>query len=189
MWPSGATPTGRCVFWAGSIAVHVFAVGIFSSGRCAERRAAVPRRPQEGAVRRRTRAALSSQSKPNALKFERFIFDLLPHAANAIVVEYPEAEVFAPLKNAPGADRDTPEYVQRFMMRPASPLAARRRARTWPTACRSKSARSGRSTRRASRPAPIVRKGSTLQAISSRTNGGLTTKGTKDTKKCQECSM
>jgi UDP-N-acetylglucosamine/UDP-N-acetylgalactosamine diphosphorylase len=32
------------------------------------------------------------------------------------VVEYAEAEVFAPLKNAPGADRDTAEYVQRFMM-------------------------------------------------------------------------
>jgi UDP-N-acetylglucosamine/UDP-N-acetylgalactosamine diphosphorylase len=54
--------------------------------------------------------------EPNALKFERFIFDLLPHAENAIVVEFPEADVFAPVKNAPGADRDTAEYVQRFMM-------------------------------------------------------------------------
>jgi len=55
-------------------------------------------------------------AEPNALKFERFIFDLLPHANNAIVVEYAEEEVFAPLKNAPGADRDTAEYVQRFMI-------------------------------------------------------------------------
>ena len=53
---------------------------------------------------------------PNALKFERFIFDLLPQARNAIVVEYPEREVFAALKNAPGAARDTAEYVQRLMM-------------------------------------------------------------------------
>jgi UDP-N-acetylglucosamine/UDP-N-acetylgalactosamine diphosphorylase len=52
----------------------------------------------------------------NALKFERFIFDLLPHAKNPFVVEYAEADVFAPLKNAPGASRDTPEYVQRFLM-------------------------------------------------------------------------
>src|SRR5687768_5469140 len=54
--------------------------------------------------------------EPNALKFERFIFDLLPHANNPIVVEYAENEIFAPVKNAPGASRDTPEYVQRFMM-------------------------------------------------------------------------
>jgi UDP-N-acetylglucosamine/UDP-N-acetylgalactosamine diphosphorylase len=53
---------------------------------------------------------------PNALKFERFIFDLLPQARNPLVVEYAEEEVFAPLKNAPGADRDTAEYVQRLMM-------------------------------------------------------------------------
>ena len=32
------------------------------------------------------------------------------------MVEYAEADVFAPLKNAPGAERDTPEYVQRFMI-------------------------------------------------------------------------
>ena len=55
-------------------------------------------------------------AEPNALKFERFIFDLLPHAEQPLVVEYAEEEVFAPLKNAPGAERDTPEYVQRFMV-------------------------------------------------------------------------
>jgi UDP-N-acetylglucosamine/UDP-N-acetylgalactosamine diphosphorylase len=55
-------------------------------------------------------------TKPNALKFERFIFDLLPHARNALVVEYPERDVFAPLKNAPGSDRDTPEYVRQFII-------------------------------------------------------------------------
>ena len=65
-------------------------------------------------------------SEPNALKFERFIFDLLPQAENPIVVEYAEAEVFAPLKNAPGAPKDTEEYVQRFLVRPAPPLAGGR---------------------------------------------------------------
>jgi UDP-N-acetylglucosamine/UDP-N-acetylgalactosamine diphosphorylase len=53
---------------------------------------------------------------PNSLKFERFIFDLLPLAENALVVEYAEKEVFAPLKNAPGAERDTAEYVQNMMV-------------------------------------------------------------------------
>jgi UDP-N-acetylglucosamine/UDP-N-acetylgalactosamine diphosphorylase len=54
--------------------------------------------------------------EPNALKFERFIFDLLPHAKNPFVVEYAESDVFAPLKNAPGAPRDTPEYVHQLMI-------------------------------------------------------------------------
>jgi UDP-N-acetylglucosamine/UDP-N-acetylgalactosamine diphosphorylase len=55
-------------------------------------------------------------NEPNALKFERFIFDLLPHANHPVVIEYAEEEVFAPLKNAPGEERDTPQYVQRLMM-------------------------------------------------------------------------
>jgi UDP-N-acetylglucosamine/UDP-N-acetylgalactosamine diphosphorylase len=59
---------------------------------------------------------LVEPSQPNALKFERFIFDLLPLAKNALVVEYAEREVFAPLKNAAGAERDTAEYVQRMMV-------------------------------------------------------------------------
>jgi len=32
------------------------------------------------------------------------------------VVEYAEEECFAPLKNAPGAEKDTEEYVQRMML-------------------------------------------------------------------------
>ena len=40
----------------------------------------------------------------------------VPHARNPLVVEFREEEVFAPLKNAPGAEKDTPEYVERFMI-------------------------------------------------------------------------
>ena len=54
-------------------------------------------------------------SEPNAIKFERFIFDLMPRARNAIVVEVDPAAAFAPLKNAPGAKSDTPESVRRQM--------------------------------------------------------------------------
>ena len=46
----------------------------------------------------------------------RFIFDLLPVARNPIVVEAKEEDIFAPLKNAPGASRDTAEYVQSRML-------------------------------------------------------------------------
>ena len=62
------------------------------------------------------RGQLVEPAKPNALKFERFIFDLLPHARRPIVVEFAEDDSFAPLKNAPGEAKDTEEYVQRFML-------------------------------------------------------------------------
>ena len=55
-------------------------------------------------------------AEPNAIKFERFIFDLLPEARQAIVVEVDEAQAFAPVKNAPGEARDTPESVQAQMI-------------------------------------------------------------------------
>jgi UDP-N-acetylglucosamine/UDP-N-acetylgalactosamine diphosphorylase len=102
-------------FWAGSIAIHVFAVSFLE--RSLTLKDALPfhiahkKVPHIDDAGRRVDPA-----KPNALKFERFIFDLLPHAKNALVVEYAEADVFAPVKNAPGAERDTPEYVQRFIV-------------------------------------------------------------------------
>ncbi len=106
---------GRLVFWAGSIAMHVFAVDFLE--RALGLRDALPLHVAHKKVPHvDVSGQLVEPTQPNALKFERFIFDLLPHAANAIVVEYPEREVFAPLKNAPGADRDTPEYVRELMV-------------------------------------------------------------------------
>lgn len=106
---------GQLRFWAGSIAVHMFAVSFLERMLALKdslpfhvARKKVPYLDETG-----TRV---EPSEPNALKFERFIFDLLPQARNPLVVEYAEQEVFAPLKNAPGADRDTAEYVQQFMM-------------------------------------------------------------------------
>lgn len=106
---------GALQFWAGSIAVHMFSVDFLE--RSLSLSGALPFH----AARKKV-AHLGEEGKvvqpnqPNALKFERFIFDLLPHAQNALVVEYAEEDCFAPLKNAPGAERDTAEYVQRFMI-------------------------------------------------------------------------
>jgi UDP-N-acetylglucosamine/UDP-N-acetylgalactosamine diphosphorylase len=55
-------------------------------------------------------------TEPNAIKFERFIFDLLPQAENALVVEVERAEAFAPVKNAPGSASDTPASAQAAMV-------------------------------------------------------------------------
>ncbi len=106
---------GGLVFWAGSIAVHMFSVAFLE--RALALKDVLPFHVARKKVPHIDEAGRPVEpGEPNALKFERFIFDLLPHAANALVVEYAEADVFAPLKNAPGAERDTPEYVQEFMM-------------------------------------------------------------------------
>jgi UDP-N-acetylglucosamine/UDP-N-acetylgalactosamine diphosphorylase len=108
------TSDGSLEFWAGSIAVHMFSVAFLERALALKdalpfhiARKKVPYVGDNGKV--------AEPSEANALKFERFIFDLLPHANNPFVVEYAEADVFAPLKNAPGASRDTPEYVHEFM--------------------------------------------------------------------------
>lgn len=104
----------QLIFWAGSIAVHVFDVGLFerAQGFAAELSFHVARKKVEflGSDGQKV-----MPTEPNALKFEKFIFDLLPHARQPIVVEFAEQECFAPLKNAPGAEKDTPEYVRRMM--------------------------------------------------------------------------
>lgn len=106
---------GSLVFWAGSVAIHVFRVAFLE--RMLKLKDALPFHIARKKVRHVNEAGEHVEpDEPNALKFERFIFDLLPHAKNPIIVEYDEHEVFAPVKNAPGASRDTPEYVQRFMI-------------------------------------------------------------------------
>lgn len=107
--------SGKLEFWAGSVAIHVFdrkflerSLGLKESLPFHVAHKKAEHIDHEGRP--------VTPTAPNALKFERFIFDLLPHAKRPIVVEYAEDDSFAPLKNAPGAVKDTPEYVQRFML-------------------------------------------------------------------------
>ena len=107
--------TGQLRFWAGSVAIHVFDVQFLKNSL--EMSDSLPfhiARKKVGHIDGHGNPVVPEQ--PNALKFERFIFDLLPQARRPLVVEYPELEVFAPLKNASGAPKDTPEYVRRLML-------------------------------------------------------------------------
>jgi UDP-N-acetylglucosamine/UDP-N-acetylgalactosamine diphosphorylase len=47
---------------------------------------------------------LVEPEKPNAYKYERFVFDVIPLASHSLVVETDRDEEFAPIKNAKGAD-------------------------------------------------------------------------------------
>ncbi len=106
---------GELKFWAGSIAVHIFERTLLERSitltdtlpfHIAKKK--VPHVDATG--------QLVTPTEPNALKFEKFIFDLLPAAERPIVVEYAEEDCFAPLKNAPGAEKDTAKYVQHMML-------------------------------------------------------------------------
>ena len=105
---------GQLKFWAGSIAIHVFERTLLE--RAQEISSTLPFHVAKKKVPHlAVGGERVSPSEPNALKFERFIFDLLPEAQNPLVVEFAEDDCFAPLKNAAGAPKDTKEYVQEFM--------------------------------------------------------------------------
>jgi len=106
---------GSLKLWAGNIAVHVFEVAFLErvsrdSGSMPFHiaRKAVPHLNEVG--------ALVTPEKPTAIKFERFIFDLMPAARHSLVYEVDQQKSFAPLKNASGAKTDSPESVQAQMI-------------------------------------------------------------------------
>jgi len=94
---------GKLLFWAGSTAIHVF------NREFLERMAADPSTlPFHVALKKSAYVNDSGETVPpdteNAVKFERFVFDVLPHAANALVVEANRADEFLPVKKAEGTD-------------------------------------------------------------------------------------
>jgi UDP-N-acetylglucosamine/UDP-N-acetylgalactosamine diphosphorylase len=108
-------PDGTLALWAGNLAVHVFAVDFLR--RMSRQTDALPfhlARKKVPYVDDHGR--LVTPEKPNALRFERFIFDLLPAASNALVVEADPAEAFAPVKNADNEASDTPTTARAAMV-------------------------------------------------------------------------
>ncbi len=107
-------PDGSLEIWAGSIAVHVFNLSFLERLGRGEGEL-----PHHRAIKRV--ACLDETGQPivpaeaNAIKFEMFIFDALPLARNALVVETSRAEEFEPLKNASG--EHSPASVRRAMSR------------------------------------------------------------------------
>ncbi len=55
---------------------------------------------------------------PNGVKLETFVFDALPMAAHAMILQTHRAEEFAPVKNASGAD--SPEVTRQMMIERAA---------------------------------------------------------------------
>ena len=59
---------------------------------------------------------LHQPAQPNAIKFERFIFDIFPQATRTLLIERPQDEVFVPLKDA-GSAESSPTAVRQQMSR------------------------------------------------------------------------
>ena len=102
---------GNLELWAGSIAIHLiereFIERLVSNADLPFHRAIkkVPYVDDSGTV--------VKPERPNAVKFERFIFDALPLAKRWALVETSRVKEFEPLKNATGPD--SPESVRRRM--------------------------------------------------------------------------
>jgi UDP-N-acetylglucosamine/UDP-N-acetylgalactosamine diphosphorylase len=103
---------GQLRFWAGSPAIHIFAVDFLTRVTRGPlqipyhlARKKVPYLDEMG--------ALVQPARENALKFEMFIFDVLPLAERCAVVETTRCEEFVPLKNATGPD--SPDTVRQAL--------------------------------------------------------------------------
>lgn len=100
---SSTDESGQWIFWAGNTAIHVVRLSFFdrlTSDGC----------QLELHLAHKKMAHLDDNGnqidpqEPNAYKFERFIFDALPLAKNALVVEGDREREFHPVKNATGSD-------------------------------------------------------------------------------------
>jgi len=105
-------PDGSLEIWAGNIAVHIFDVSFLQ--RLATDGSALPfHRAIKKVSYLNDHGQLVRPGKPNAVKFEMFVFDALPLARKVLVVETDRREEFEPLKNAAG--ENSPETVLRAM--------------------------------------------------------------------------
>jgi UDP-N-acetylglucosamine/UDP-N-acetylgalactosamine diphosphorylase len=108
-------PDGSLRLWAGNLAVHVLDAAFLA--RCAAEPEALP---FHYALKKVAYLDVSGRRveprQPNAIRFERFIFDLLPLARRALVVEADPAEAFAPVKNSDQEPTDNPRTARAALM-------------------------------------------------------------------------
>jgi len=105
---------GSLLLWAGSTAIHVFNRSFLE--RLVEGDTALPFHIARKKVPFcNEEGQLVTPTTENAYKFERFIFDALPLAKNALVLEADRAREFNPVKNASGDD--SPDTARSAMLR------------------------------------------------------------------------
>jgi UDP-N-acetylglucosamine/UDP-N-acetylgalactosamine diphosphorylase len=101
---------GGLIRWAGNTAIHVFQLEFLRKYALEGfefhiAKKIVPYVDESGKI--------VTPQKPNAFKFEKFIFDLLPKANTSLIVEADRAAEFNPVKNKDG--QDSPETCRAGM--------------------------------------------------------------------------
>jgi UDP-N-acetylglucosamine/UDP-N-acetylgalactosamine diphosphorylase len=103
-------PNGELKFLFGSVAIHVFDMAFLRQ----EAEAALPLHVAHKKVSHCDESGHRvTPSKPNAYKFEKFIFDVIPDAGKVLNVEFAREDEFSPVKNATGDD--SPDMARRDM--------------------------------------------------------------------------
>lgn len=106
---------GSLRFWAGSIAVHLFNRQLLE--QAAGQADWLPlHRAQKQVECLPPASDLLAATERTAIKFERFIFDLLPRATNPLLVEVERQAAFAPIKNDDSAESDTAKLAQQAIV-------------------------------------------------------------------------
>jgi UDP-N-acetylglucosamine/UDP-N-acetylgalactosamine diphosphorylase len=104
-------PDGELVFKFGSVAIHIFSLAFLKQ----EATAGLPLHQAHKKVSYCDETGKTCKpEKPNAYKFEKFIFDALPDAKTALLLEFAREDEFAPVKNAEGDD--SPATARAAMM-------------------------------------------------------------------------
>jgi UDP-N-acetylglucosamine/UDP-N-acetylgalactosamine diphosphorylase len=104
---------GRPKLWAGNPAIHLFDLAFLQRVV-----GGAERIPWHIAKKKVPHLGDSAPAKENALKFERFIFDVLPLAERWTVTATSRPEEFEPLKNAEGPE--SPATVRQAMIEQAA---------------------------------------------------------------------
>jgi len=97
---------GGLRFRAGNIAIHVLDIDLVARlGGSSDPAERLPfHRADKKVPCLDDNGQLVQPDKPNAVKFEMFVFDALAFARNPLVVETPREREFSPVKNATGSD-------------------------------------------------------------------------------------
>jgi UDP-N-acetylglucosamine/UDP-N-acetylgalactosamine diphosphorylase len=94
-------PDGELVLKFGSVAIHIFSLDFLVRETSAGL-------PLHQALKKVAfcddKGVTIKPEKPNACKFEKFIFDALPDAKESLILEFLRQDEFAPVKNAEGND-------------------------------------------------------------------------------------
>jgi UDP-N-acetylglucosamine/UDP-N-acetylgalactosamine diphosphorylase len=107
---------GQPLFWAANTGVHLFRVPFL------KRIASLPNALLAHPCRKQV-AHLDAEGKiqqpvePNAIKFEKFIFDLMHHTNRSVLVESDRATTFAPVKNPDSMTTDTAATARTAMVK------------------------------------------------------------------------